>query len=466
MFKKNSADSFKKKSYSGSSYIESYNSTFNFLQSNQSFIKYYIETCPLYTALDLIGDNISTITPVLYDTKTKEYITDHPLLDLLSKPNPFISSKLFLKDIVSSYILTGNAYIDAVGPINRDPLRLINFASESVNIEAAKDGFAGKYTYNSGNSNSLEFTRDEKNKFVTKAQDNEILQIRTYNPLYNSSNLKGLSKVSACQLELSQYLQASIHNNALLSNGARPSGLLTNNGESLNDEQQLEIMEYLQSTKTGPTNAGKIMAIFGANVEWKQMSESIKDMDFVELKKQTTIAVYNALKIPLPMVSPDHMSLANMDTAKLSFYDNCVLPLASEIFSSIGNFLLPRYGKSSSNLKLTYDESAIGALRPRRIDNATRLSLTGILTTNELRSELGKEAAEGEGVDELYQPMNLVPVGTDIFTEDNRKVPRPRKHSLRAVELEYAERKLREVRNSKGDCYYSEEEIQKHLDSY
>ncbi len=82
------------------------------------------------------------------------------------------------------------------------------------------------------------------------------------------------------------------------------------------------------------------------------------------LKIQTQVAIYNALKIPLPMISPEHMSLANMDTAKLNFYDNCIIPLFTKIANFLNENLLSRY-KNSDNLQLTYDEAAIAALKPR-----------------------------------------------------------------------------------------------------
>ncbi len=40
----------------------------------------------------------------------------------------------------------------------------------------------------------------------------------------------------------------------------------------------------------------------------------------------------------------------------------------------------------------------------------------GLETKNELRALLGREPAEGGGV--LYQAANLVPVGHDLFTDD------------------------------------------------
>jgi HK97 family phage portal protein len=243
----------------------------------------------------------------------------------------------------------------------------------------------------------------------------------TFNPKYCNSNLYGTSDLAAVELEISQYILASIHNNSLLENQARPSGILTYKGAANDITQDTvdSIKETLRSSLSGASNAGNATFLSG-DFDWKQLSESIKDMDFATLKNQTATAVYNALKIPLPMVSPDNMTLANMETAKVNFYDNTILPLTRTIYDFLGSMLLERY-PNSENLELTYDEACIEALEPRQVDNTLKLSQSGVLTVNEIRSQLGYEDLEGG--DTLYQPMGLAPIASDVFTDDNRQTP-------------------------------------------
>ena len=95
-------------------------------------------------------------------------------------------------------------------------------------------------------------------------------------------------------------------------------------------------------------------------------------MDFGELKKSTTETIFNAAKVPLPMISPDNMTLANMDAAKYNFYDNCILPLVKRVNSFLTKSVLSRY-PNSENLEFTYDESDIEALEFRKTETTVNL---------------------------------------------------------------------------------------------
>jgi HK97 family phage portal protein len=403
--------------YSGSCLLSNDN-VFAYTTNSREFIKYYFESCPVFTGIKLIQDNISTIKPVIRDNQKDEFIYEHPLLTLLENPNPFVDGRLFIKSLASFFTLTGNVYVNVIGS-NR-PVELSILAPQNMTIlPDMRDGYPDRYQYSSTSSNIV-YKRDQNNKFFSSV-GNELGHLRTFNPRYCNNDLYGISDLVACELEISQYMLASIHNNSLLMNQARPSGILTYKGEVTDIPQETvdEIKETLRNNLSGAANAGGSTFLSG-DFDWKQLSQSVKDMDFATLKKQTTEAIYNALKIPLPMVSPDNMTLANMEQAKLNFYDNTIIPLATTIFKYLGSLLLSRY-PNSENLELTFDPASIEALEPRQIDNTLKLSNSGVLTINEIRSRLGYEDLEGG--DTLYQQATLAPIASDTFTEDNREKP-------------------------------------------
>jgi HK97 family phage portal protein len=404
--------------YQAGSYLCLNDSVFTYTSNQSQFIKYYYESSPVFTALKLIQDSVSSIKPVIRDTKKDEYIYEHPLLDLLENPNPFVSGDLFIKSLAGYFSLTGNSYLNIIG--SGKPVELHILKPQNINIQANnRDGYPQQYDYTASNG-SITFKRDQKNRFLAD-NGNELGQLMTFNPKYCNSNLYGVSDLAAVELEISQYILASIHNNSLLENQARPSGILTYKGADNDITQNTvdTIKEILRSSLSGAANAGNATFLCG-DFDWKQLSESIKDMDFATLKQQTATAVYNALKIPLPMVSPDNMTLANMETAKINFYDNTILPLTKTIYDFLGSMLLPRYA-NSENLELTFDEASIEALEPRQVNNTLKLSQSGVLTINEIRSQLGYEDLEGG--DTLYQPVGLAPIASDQFTDDNRQTP-------------------------------------------
>ena len=96
------------------------------------------------------------------------------------------------------------------------------------------------------------------------------------------------------------------------------------------DKRQDYLKDLMKQKLAGSQNAGE-MVFLGGDFDWKQLSLSIKDMDFPQLKKSVTESIYNALKIPLPMISSENMTFSNMDASKYAYYDNAVIPVLKRL---------------------------------------------------------------------------------------------------------------------------------------
>jgi len=166
-------------------------------------------------------------------------------------------------------------------------------------------------------------------------------------------------------------------------------------------------------------------------------------MDFDRLKKTTTNKIFQCLKIPLPILNEDTMTFSNFSSAQIAFYDNCVLPQAKKIFNFLNHKLLPILGEKQ--YKLAIDPATINALEQRKIELATAYSQAGSLTRNEIRAMLGYEAVENGDI--IYQPQNLVPVGSDRYIEDNRDKPSDKAFfiNLMLSQKEYSEEQIQKL---------------------
>jgi HK97 family phage portal protein len=421
--------------------------------SNDQAIRFYKENAILFNALKIIADNYKIIPYVLKDTVKDEFVTDHPLLTRLNNPNPFVSGDEFAESLLLSYIITGDAYVEVIG--SKEVVELTVLASQSMSIQKdSSKGIISEYMYTPSNGTSINYKYNAKEKGYFAKNGNELINLKNYNPYYPSNNGYGLSYIEPIRAEISQYLLSSLHNESLLKNGARPDMMLTFKGSdnaNITTETEDEIKNMLRENVTGASNAGRSVFLNG-DFDLKQLSMAIKDMDFPQLREQISTIIYNNFNIPLPMVKASNMTLANMDVAKLNLYDNAIIPFVDIVRFFLGTNLLKRYSDGDRYV-LTYDESEIPELRPRKADNIEKLSKSGVLTVNEMRSLLGYESIPGG--DSLYQPATLVPVGTDTFTEDNRETPsRKNSEALSFV------RHLKGQVNSKGDRIYSDEEIE------
>lgn len=415
-----------KKSFFKSTFFSDFQQNYIGLESSSQFINTYIDACPVFTATRLVADALSSIDIVLQD-KNGDFIYDHEALTLLRNPNPFTDGQLFLKEIASFFILTGNNYINIIG--EKKPIEINNLKPQDITIQAGNDGYAGEYNYSSYNYNSI-YKRDVNKRFIDQRK-NELIHLRDFNPKFSSTNLFGSSMFLGCQLEIAQYVEAGIHNYSLIKNGARPSGIISYKGtDTISAEQVDGIMGVIRNKLRGAKNAGE-PAFLNGDFIWQPLSQSTKDMDFQAMKKSVSEAIYSAVKIPLPMISPENMSFANMDASKYVFYDNAVLPILKRILSFLTQKLLSRY-PNAQGLKFAYDESAIEALQIRKFETAKLGAQTGSLTDNEIRAIIGYEALTGG--DALYKPQNLIPSGQDNYTADNRDQPVGKSEFIRIMQ--------------------------------
>lgn len=407
-------------------------------------LEHYVKSSPVFTATKMIADAISGIDIIIKDKKSEKIIYDHPALSLLQNPNPFTTRNLFLKEFSSFYILTGNSYLKIIG--NNKPVELAALNPSGIVIEAGRDGYPGKYTY-TANGSTTDFKRDGRQFF--DSMKNEISQLRDFNPNYSSTQLVGLSTFAGCVYEIALGIAANIHNNALIKNQGRPSGLVSYKGKDpLSDDQVSQVKEILKTKLSGAANAGKTTFLNG-EFDWKQMSENIKDMDFPALTKQIAEIIFKAAKIPLAMVSPDNMSFANMDASKFAFYDNAVLPIFKEILEFLTIRVLRRFD-SSENLVFAYDESAIESLQLRKLQYATQLYSSGLGTRKESREQIGyQDLDNGENVFFQKPSFNI----SDASQQQTQK----------AIERAEYLRLMTTMKDLKGNRMHSDEIIKRNL---
>lgn len=385
-------------------------------------IRYYKKVAPLGTAIDMIADEIATIDPLVYNEEIDEFDYENEIYKLLSKPNPITNKDQFMKQMAVFYNLTANVYIVATGNIGKAPLEMYCISPQFVTIDTSLyDGLPEKYTVsqNAGRE-QIVYRRKETPKgmrFFDDTGSREMFHIKDFNPDESSDSPYGLSRLNSTYMELEQHYASSKHNLSLLKKGARLSGALVTDG-ILTDDQYRRVQQQIDRFYSGSDNAGRVM-IGEGGLKFSEMSVNNKDMDFRQLKNDVANNIYTRMKIPLPLISPDHMTLANMDSARLNLYDMAVLPCCERLYISLTEFFKTR-GILSDKQKLFYDADTISALRTRHAMEIKIKKETGVLTINELRQLEGYEPLS-EGGDTLYQPQNLVPV-SDTPAADPVKV--------------------------------------------
>lgn len=308
----------------------------------------------------------------------------HPLIRLLKRPNPCCGGAEFFETIYSYKLIGGNSYILGIGPESERPRELHALRPDRVSVIAGKSGMPIGYRYQVGNDNKY---KDYRVDSITGRS--EVLHLKFFHPL---NDWYGLSPIEAAAYSIDQHNQAGSWNQALLQNGARPSGALVVKMASeggpgtLSDEQYNRIKRQIDEEFAGPDNAGRPILLEGG-LDWREMSLSPKDMDFIETKNSAARDIALAFGVPPQLLGiPGDNTYSNLVEARLALWEQTILPFLDNITDALNNWLVPQFG---GNIELAYDLDSIPALAPRREAAWNRVKDAGFLSDEEKRRVLG-----------------------------------------------------------------------------
>lgn len=312
---------------------------------------------------------------------TKRDVVQHALLSLIGKPNPFQGGSEFIHQMVAQLLIGGNAYLQMVRPKDGTPQELYALRPDRVRVIAGKAGLPAGYRYQAGES-AQDFWIDRTNGHC------DILHLRLFHPL---NDWYGLSPMEAAAFSIDQHNQAAAWNQALLQNGARPSGALVVRGEgngpgSLSDKQFGRLRGQIDEQFSGPSQAGRPLLLEGG-LDWKEMSHSPRDMDFIDAKHSAARDIALAFGVPPQLLGiPGDNTYSNLAEARLAMWEQTVLPLLDRVTDALNGWLIPAFGEA---LILDYDTDGVQALTLRRDKLWERIGNASFLSDEEKRAMLG-----------------------------------------------------------------------------
>lgn len=380
----------------------------------------YGRSIMVYRCVSMIAAAAKGMKFDLYDKtnpKKPREVLEHPLLKLWNKPNPMQSTADFIENMVAFYVLDGNSYVEANGGAlkSKIPLEIWNVRPDKMKVVPGPKGYPQAYRFTSGQS-SKEWPVD----LVT--MKSQILHWKTFHPL---NDWYGMSPLEAAMYSLDQNLAGQQWNLALLQNAATPSGILqvqvtdANPGGTLTEEQYTDLKRDIDEKYTGVKNAGRPMLLEGG-INWQQMSIAPKDMDYAKGKVMTATDIAIAFGIPPELLGLGEKTFNNYREARLSFYEETVLPIMDSAMSALNRWLGPSF--ENENLCLEYDKDDIEVLQWKREQRYTSLQTTNFLTQNEKREAVGYEKQEGWDVYVIGNQVGALPEDFSGGTGDGTEV--------------------------------------------
>jgi HK97 family phage portal protein len=345
----------------------------------------YLANAIVHRAVRLIAENAAACHFMVFEGAQENEA--HPLAQLLTRPNPRQDGGVFFEMLYAHLLLAGNAYVEAVAldDERQHAVReLYALRPDRMKVVPGTDGWAEAYEYSVG-GRSVRFEQ-------SASPVPPILHLTFFHPL---DDHYGLAPVEAAAVALDTHNAAAKWNKALLDNAARPSGALVYcgpEGALLSDAQFDRLKRELEGTYAGAVNAGRPLLLEGG-LDWKAMSLSPKDMDFLEAKHTAAREIALAFGVPPMLLGiPGDNTFANFQEANRVFFRQTVLPLATRVGNALAQWLAPDVGDA---VRVMIDTDRIDALASDRSALWERVSNAAFLTLNEKREAVGYAPLEG-----------------------------------------------------------------------
>jgi HK97 family phage portal protein len=349
----------------------------------------YMKNAIVHRAVKLVAETVGQVTWLAYE-ESAEHAT-HPLLDLMARPNPRQDGAAFLESLVAHLQLAGNAYVEAV-TLDARPRELYALRPDRMRVVPGTDGWPEAYEYHvAGRSVRFEQGPGGVPPGISRILP-PILHLTHFHPL---DDHYGLAPLEAASIAVDTHNAAAAWNKALLDNAARPSGALIYSGPEqavLSDGQFERLKRELEEEYQGAKNAGRPLLLEGG-LDWKAMSLSPKDMDFLEAKHNAAREIALAFGVPPMLLGiPGDNTYANYQEANRALFRGTVLPLASRIGNALSQWLGAAFG---GKVRLAIDTDRVEALSADRSALWARVTAAPFLTLNEKRIAVGYAPVEG-----------------------------------------------------------------------
>src|SRR3954465_10895898 len=333
----------------------------------------YVRNAIVYRAVKLVAENVGGCALLVEEgAETRDR---HPLLDLLARPNPRQDGAHFLECIATHLLLAGNAYVEAVA-VDGAPRELHVLRPDRMKLVPGADGWPEAYEYT---------VAGRTVRFDQSAALPPILHLTLMHPL---DDHYGLAPLEAAAVAVDTHNAAATWNKALLDNAARPSGALVfSGGDSgvLSDDQFQHLKRELEESYQGARNSGRPLVLEGG-LDWKTMSLSPKDVDFMEAKHAAAREIALAFGVPPQLLGiPGDNTYSNYQEANRVFFRAAVLPFANRIGCALAHWL----GAAFGYVRLVVDADQMDALSSDRAALWGRVTDAPFLTLNEKRAAVG-----------------------------------------------------------------------------
>lgn len=345
-----------------------------------------------------------------------EEVENHPLADLLARPNPYQGRAEFFEALIGYKLITGNSYVHGVrisnGPNAGKFGELWVMPAQLVEIIASGsvEHVIGAYRLNWFAATG---------SYDIPAED--VLHVKYFNPQYDypGQNLYGMSPLQAARRVVTRSNEAYTANAQLLKNMSPPGILSLDDPDVEFTPEQASQLEAQWAQKVGSQRAGKVM-VTAAKMQWTALGLSPVDLNIIESQKMDLRDICNVYGVSSELFNdPDNKTNANKAESRKALYYERVIPEIDSIRDELNRWLVAPYNRDGKIYHIDYDITSIPALQEDMEKLANNLDRSWWLTGNEKRVAQGYDTRpEMEG---FFLPTAVTPYTGELDIDNALK---------------------------------------------
>jgi len=349
----------------------------------------------LHAVVFRIALGCSEVEWTLFDSSNPEkpkQIYKHPILTLLKQVNPFQTSNEFIAlDTIYNELIGESYWILNNNGLGEPAEIILPYPQKMSVVPAAYFPYVKGYVYGVGVE-------------AVPFDVNEVIHFKYPNPL---NQYHGLSPAQAIGINLDAEQNADKWVNQFFYNSARPDGVIQFD-YNLSDEQFDKLKKQWSEKYKGVSKAHQVALLEGGG-KYLQIQNTIKDMDFPNLKQKNRDVILGVWGMPQSVMGiSENVNKANAEAGDYQYTSKLIKPRLTWKKAKLQEQLIPKF-RMSDNLTLGFKE-VVHETTEQKVLSAESGMRAGYLTINEARTMQGYDPLPNG--DMLLVPLNLIPTPT------------------------------------------------------
>jgi HK97 family phage portal protein len=369
-------------------------------------------------------------------TSGGEPLEGHRLRQLIAQPNPVTNEFEFFELSVTYLDLAGNCYWLIQRGRDGLPAQLWPLRPDLVRVLPSRtDPTVWRYGY------ILDPTAVARGQpaEVVPVPSGDMIHIKYPNPLdqyFGQAPLRPASKATTLDNAATDFVDS------LLRNDGVPRTVVTTQQEI--DQQVADKLRALWRQAVRRNEP----AFLQQGMEIHTLGLNLRDLEFPDLRTISESRICMALGVPPILVGAkvglDRSTFSNYGEARVSFWEETIMPLQRRFLEPVRTSLLPEFsGVGRSRVELRWDNADVLALKEAesaRWERATNALARGGVTINDFRRTVGLDPVPGGDV--FLLPAGVTPQPSDQIAQPVEPTEPAERPQLEAAS--YALRFLRE----------------------